>query len=317
VKTISAFAVGLALASTFSALPAQAQNARSFVSGHGSDAANCSLATPCRTLAAAFAVTNPSGEIDVLDAAGYGSLTINKAISIVNDGVGTAGVIVPSGGTGIIINAGTNDAVSLRGLSIEGGGTGASGIKFNSGKSLTVENCVIRHMTSDGIDFFSNTASTLTVSNSLVADNGNVGIFVQPSTVSSLVTAIVNRVEVNNNVTGIHVSGLAASSGGTVTATVSDSVAAGNSDKGFFVETFASGPSTSAVLTLVRAVAANNSIGVEAVGANATMLLAQTTVTGNSSFGWTAASAGTIKTYSDNYINAVSNQGSLTAVVRQ
>ena len=31
-------------------------------------------------------------EIDVLDPAGYGALTITKAISIVNDGAGTAGV---------------------------------------------------------------------------------------------------------------------------------------------------------------------------------------------------------------------------------
>src|SRR5450631_1958835 len=115
-KIIAAFAVGLTFAGVLYAAPAQAQNARSFVSGHGSDAAACTLASPCRTLAAAFAVTNASGEIDVLDPAGYGALTINKAISIVNDGVGTAGVIVPSAGTGITINAGSSDAVSLRGL---------------------------------------------------------------------------------------------------------------------------------------------------------------------------------------------------------
>src|ERR1039457_3714481 len=167
-KIIAAFAVGLGIHGSLSAGPAQAQNARSFVSGHGSDAAACTLAAPCRTLAAAFAVTNAGGEIDVLDPAGYGALTINKAISIVNDGVGTAGVIVPSGGIGITISAGTNDAVSLRGLSVEGGGVGATGIKFNAGKSLTVENCVIRHMTLDGIDFVSTTVtSALTVSNSL------------------------------------------------------------------------------------------------------------------------------------------------------
>src|SRR6185437_7097286 len=128
-------AVGLAFAATLSAAPAQAQNTRSFVSGHGSDGAACTLAAPCRTLAHAFSLTNAGGEIDVLDAAGYGALTINKAISIVNDGVGTAGVIVPSGGTGVIINAGPGDAVSLRGLSIEGGGVGLMGIQFNTGAS--------------------------------------------------------------------------------------------------------------------------------------------------------------------------------------
>jgi hypothetical protein len=116
-KTLSAVTVLFAL----NILPAYAQNARSFVSGHGLDTNACTLAAPCRTLAHAFSLTNASGEIDVLDPAGYGSLTINKAISIVNDGVGTAGVIVPSGGVGITINAGPNDAVSLRGLSVETG----------------------------------------------------------------------------------------------------------------------------------------------------------------------------------------------------
>src|SRR5471032_3621638 len=116
-KIVTVFAVGLALASMLSTAPSQAQNGRSFVSGHGSDAAACTLAAPCRTLAHALSLTNAGGEIDVLDPAGYGSLTIDRAISIVNDGVGTAGVIVPSGGVGITINAGSNDDVSLRGLS--------------------------------------------------------------------------------------------------------------------------------------------------------------------------------------------------------
>src|ERR1019366_9298556 len=150
-KIIAAFAVGLALVVALPAVTAQAQNARSFVSAHGLDTNACTLAAPCRTLAQALTLTNASGEIDVLDPAGYGALTITKAISIVNDGVGTAGVIVPSAGTGIIINAGTSDAVSLRGLSVEGGGVGQTGIQFNSGASLTVENCVIRHVTQYGI----------------------------------------------------------------------------------------------------------------------------------------------------------------------
>src|ERR1035437_10457367 len=93
-KILTAFAIGLALAGAPSAAPAQAQNGRSFVSGHGSDAAACTLAAPCRTLAAAFAATNASGEIDVLDPAGYGALTIPKAARIVHDGGGTAGGVV-------------------------------------------------------------------------------------------------------------------------------------------------------------------------------------------------------------------------------
>src|SRR5664279_393117 len=104
-KIIAAFAVGLALAGTLSTAPAMAQNARSFVSPTGNDAAACTLAAPCRTFAAAFVLTNAGGEIAVLGTAGYGTLTINKAISIVNGGGFEAGIAVPSGGIGIIITA--------------------------------------------------------------------------------------------------------------------------------------------------------------------------------------------------------------------
>jgi hypothetical protein len=298
-KIITAFAVGLALAGSLSAAPAQAQNARSFVSGHGSDAAACTLAAPCRTLAAAFAATNAGGEIDVLDPAGYGALTINKAISIVNDGVGTAGVIVPSGGIGITITAGTNDAVSLRGLSVEGGGVGATGIQFNAGKSLTIENCVIRHVTGDGIFFQSTTAtSALTVSNSLVADNAGTGILLFPS---NSATAVFNRVEVNNNGNyGILVNGGNSAGTNTVNATVSESVAAGNVGFGFCSFTQSGKAPTS--LMVFHSVAANNGTGVEANGTGATVRLANSTVTGNA-VGWIAQSIGVVDSYGDNYID--------------
>src|SRR4029077_20963890 len=96
-------AAGLAFAATLSAAPAQAQNGRSFVSGHGLDTNTCTLAQPCRTFAVAFAHTNAGGEIDVLDPAGYGPVTITHDISIVNDGVGTSSILVPSGGDGVTI----------------------------------------------------------------------------------------------------------------------------------------------------------------------------------------------------------------------
>lgn len=46
--------------------------------------------------------------------------------------------------SGITVNAGASNAVSLRGLTIKGIGFGSgNGIVFNSGKSLTIENCAI------------------------------------------------------------------------------------------------------------------------------------------------------------------------------
>jgi hypothetical protein len=89
---------GALLALGLSAVPAQAGPNWTWVSGHGTDSGACPLAAPCRTFAFALTQTAAGGEIYVLDPAGYGTVTITKAISIVNDGVGVA-AIGPGSGT--------------------------------------------------------------------------------------------------------------------------------------------------------------------------------------------------------------------------
>jgi hypothetical protein len=298
------------------ATPAAAGAARTFVSPTGSDSNLCTLVAPCRFLQAALLQTNPGGEIAVLGTAGYNNgatVNINQAVSIVNPGGYEAGIAVPSGGIGIVISAGTNDAVSLRGLTIEGGGVGAVGIVFHTGASLTVGNCVIRHMNNDGINFFSNTAtSSLTVSNSLLADNNVYGIFLQPT---GSATAVFNRVEVNNNAGyGIVVDGNQSAGTNTINATVSDSVAAGNNVG--FVSFSQSGQAPTSVM-VSHSVAANNGSGVGASGTGATLRLANSTLTGNTN-GWQAIGGGVVDSYGDNYIDGnAGNIGSLTSIARQ
>src|SRR5664279_2083279 len=102
---------GFALAAALPAAPASALNARSFVSGHGNDANICTYAAPCRTFVAAYAKTAPSGEISVLDPAGYGPLTITTALSIVNDGVGESSIVLRAAGYASTSNAGPSDPV--------------------------------------------------------------------------------------------------------------------------------------------------------------------------------------------------------------
>ena len=88
------------------AAPAHALINRAWVSGHGIDTAACGAPTsPCRSLQYVHDnIIAAGGEIDVLDPAGYGSVTITKSLSIVNDGVGTAGVQATAGDA-IAINA--------------------------------------------------------------------------------------------------------------------------------------------------------------------------------------------------------------------
>lgn len=307
------------LVATSSATSARAQAVRTFVSAQsGSDGNPCSRSAPCRTFAYAYGQTAAGGEINTLDPGGYGSLTISKAISIVNGGGFEAGIAVPAGGIGINITAGTNDAVSLQGLTIDGGGFGGgiNGIKFTSGASLTVDNCVIRHMTFDGIDFSpTNATSALIVSDSLVADNGNRGIFLSPQ---GSATAVFHRVKATNNaIGGIIVDGSQSAGANTIKATVYESVAAGSTvgSAGFYAYTLTGQAPTS--LLVFNSVSANNVVGIEANGTGATLRLANSAVTGNTN-SWVATNGGVVASYGDNYIDGNgSNIGALTSVAKR
>jgi hypothetical protein len=293
------------LALAVSIAPAHAQQARSFVSGLGSDlnAPNCTRTAPCRTFQKAHDNTLPTGEITVLDAGSYGAVTINRNTSVINDGVGEAGALVSGDAVGITVAAGANDRVSLRGLTIKGldpAFGNSNGIKFTSGASLTIENCAIRNMTGDGIDVIANVAAnakvSFTISNTFVSDNGGNGIFLQPSG-SGNVQVVFNRVEAYNNAAhGIAVVGSSLSSI-RFDVSVVDSVAAGNSLVGIIAD------STNAVITMtvLRSVAANNGTGVAVAGALVAGIgISESLVAGNTK-GWeTINGQGVLISYGDN-----------------
>src|SRR5437899_5728925 len=98
---------------------AYGQASRTWVSGVGDDANPCSRTAPCKTFAGAISKTAAGGEIDALDPAGYGALTITKAITIDGGGGQVASVLV-SGGNGINVSAGAADIVILRNLRFNG-----------------------------------------------------------------------------------------------------------------------------------------------------------------------------------------------------
>src|SRR5438445_10440722 len=73
----AAFAVVVAVLSTF---PAWGIQQRSFVSGSGSDSNPCTIDLKCRSFAAALTQTSANGEVVAYDSAGYGPVTITKAV---------------------------------------------------------------------------------------------------------------------------------------------------------------------------------------------------------------------------------------------
>ncbi|MEA2987589.1 MAG: hypothetical protein QOG83_300, partial [Alphaproteobacteria bacterium] len=232
-----------------------------------------------------------------------------KSISIVNDGVGSAGILVPAGDFGISIDAGPNDVINLRGLVIEGAGLGGIGIVFNTGKSLTIENCIIRNLTSSGIQFIPSVSATLAISNSLVADNSDIGdsgqgIVVSPNAEGLVLKVILNRVEVHNtyrdgiDVFGGDIDGLAT---GTIDITIKDSIVAGTRlGNGVFVK---SGQALIAKITIVDSSIVNNlGYGVFVRDTAATARIGRSVIAGNGD-SWAEDSGGTLRSYGDNYID--------------
>src|ERR1700757_4237672 len=92
---------------------AQAQASRTWVSGVGDDANPCSRTAPCKTFAGAISKTAAGGEIDALDPAGYGAVTITKAITIDGGGGQVASVLV-SGAQCIVVVTGPTGGVTFR-----------------------------------------------------------------------------------------------------------------------------------------------------------------------------------------------------------
>ena len=227
-----------AVFSVAAAASAQALNSRTWISGAGTDQAGCGpIATPCRTLQYAHDNTTAGGEIDVKDAAGYGSLTITKAINVVNDGVGVAGVLAASGQNAITINAGLTDDVVLRGLTIEGSKLGANGVVFNQAGSLNIANCVVQNFTGNdnthgnGI-LIQHTAGTpnIVVTNTNVSNNDYIGFSIIPGGSGGGIFAV-DRLVATKNKLGFAM--YTRNTSGVLTESVSNSIAANNVVTGF------------------------------------------------------------------------------------
>ena len=177
-------------------LPSFGQATRTWVSGVGDDANPCSRTAPCKTFAGALSKTATGGEVDVLDPGGFGAVTITKSISIEAVGV-VAGVLV-SGTNGIIVAAGPTDTVVLRGLTIEGLGTGLSGIQFNSGGALYVQDCTINHFQTGIKVAPASGQSRVFISRTFVRNNSTDGMLFSASG-SASISATVDGVTTEDN----------------------------------------------------------------------------------------------------------------------
>lgn len=266
------------------ALPVHAQLNRTAVSVQGSDLNTCAVNSPCRNFSAAHAQTNPGGEIVVLDSGGFGTFTINKAISVVAAPGVYAGITVPSS-HGISVSVGATDEVVIRGVSITAIGN-ANGIVIFSGGSVSIE----RFIMNGGGWGVAHFGGRLTVTDSTIR---NASSAIYSSTVTPGPWVVVERVVVMNSVDGP----IAFWSGSGTHLSIRDSIATGG-DTGFY----AGGSATPSFMNIENCVATHLDYGVSA-GETSTVRISNSVVTANN-VGLKIYGAGVIETFGNNQIRA-------------
>jgi hypothetical protein len=300
-RTAFVFTLLAVLVCLLPAVPAQAQAARTFVSAAGSDSNNCiNVATPCRHLAAAYAATAANGEIYVLDPANYGSLMITGPVSI--EGHGWASIAPAANSAAITVRANAGDKINIIGVVLDGTGVAnTSGIAFYSGGSLTVRDSVIRNFVNYGVNYAPNVSSQLFVSNTVVSDNGYIGVSVQ-SAGPGTVTGVLDHVQIENNASdGLNAFDPGAQS---ISVTVSDSVIANNQSNGIAIQT--TGPFPVSVMVRNSTIANNTFHGLVATSTGTTILVTRSTITGNGT-AWETFASGVVTSYGDNNIDGNTN----------
>ena len=174
------FILGALIASAITGLsfvsPASAQATRTWVSGTGDDVNPCSRTAPCKTFAGAISKTATTGEINCLDSAGFGTLTITKSITVKCQGV--IGGVLASGVPGFTVNLPAGGKAVLDGLDIEGlaggGGTnvaGTVGVRMIGTGTVTIINSVIRDFSGDGVDCVGTAGARCVILNSRIINN--------------------------------------------------------------------------------------------------------------------------------------------------
>jgi hypothetical protein len=284
--------LGIFAVSILASSIAQAQATRTWVSGVGDDANPCSRTAPCKTFAGAISKTAAGGEIDALDPAGFGAVTIVKAITLDGGGGQVASVLV-SGTNGIVVQAQPTDTVILRNLSINGIASGVNGgtngIRFLSGKALHIEHCTISRFLNNGIDVALTSGGSVFVLDTISQANGASGLSVIGN--GTYVQVSIDNSRFDNNVTGVSAQDFTRFS-------IRNSDASGNSQVGFLAQA----NSGMAVVSIANSTAGNNNIGIQAGGgaAPSSVRVAGVSLFLNAS-GFVAGANGTIASFGNNY----------------
>jgi hypothetical protein len=291
----------LALACTVLSAGALAQSPRVFVSARsGVDGGACDLAQPCRTFTYALTQVSAKGEIVAVDSGEYDSVAVNKAVTLQAAPGVYAGITIPAtSSVAVNVSAGTSGAVVLRGLTLNalGGQSGQTGVNFNSGTALHIENCTINGFSFYGISIVA--AGEFFIKDTTVRDS-NYAVFI--TSTSGTAKVVMENCRLENSLHGLH-----ASANSKVT--VRNTVSAGNVSVGFYAAP-PSGSTATAELNLENCVSTNNGFGVYA-NSNSVVRVSNSVITDNST-GVNHFSNGVLLSRGNNTVEGNTTDGTFT-----
>jgi hypothetical protein len=283
------------------AVPAHAAFA-TFVSGNGSDAADCLTPdTACREIfgaAGALSKTDEGGVIHVLPGE-YIAFPVDKSVDIVADG-GQASIYstVAGGDGGIVVGVSGDSVVRIHGFLI----SSSNGIVINGGGTVHIENSTLTGAeTKYGIVYAPTGASELYVSDTTVSRPGvpsNAGGILIKPTGSGSAKVVLDNLEATDNAKGIVIDGSATTGSNTVT--VRNSTIAGSTI--FGLQAVDSGAGTTSMVIEGSTVTNNGTQGVRVSGANASIRMRDSTVTNNGARGLFTENGGQVISHGGNVI---------------
>jgi hypothetical protein len=210
---LALIACGTALVPVLSSAPAHAQTcvaARTWVATTGIDSSGscCAFTSPCRTLNHAITKTFTLGDINCVDTGDFttGELLITRSVNIDCHGLfATLGGCSANGIT-IDIPPGGSDSlrtVRLRNLVISGSGNGSrcgtNGIRIVNAAVVSLEDVLITDHVARGVSDQRTTGGRLTLTNSILRNNGGSGLIVLPASGQTRIDVAVDNVVSEGN----------------------------------------------------------------------------------------------------------------------
>jgi Right handed beta helix region len=286
------FAVTFALAALLHGTPLRAAPF-TWVSSTGTSGGPCAIAQPCPILFDALGSTDAGGQVSCLNSPGIdeGSMFLNDSATI-----DCLGVHAGFGGSPQITLAGTGQMFKIRNLTFTGTGGGTpTAIKVTGSGTLILENCVFENFSGTALDIEPTGILNLVITNSRIS-NSAAGVLIKPAA-GGAVTATFDGVTIAENSGG----GVKAdTTNGAINLAISNSTITKNGGNGLNAVGGAGGQN---MLELIHDVIASNSIaGVQANGANAAVLVNNTSILNNLTGATAAINSGRILTYGNNSI---------------